>query len=193
MALIRTLLSPASMSRSSTCGLLPLVLTWMVAPGCSLADPPGGLDERIVAGQRLALAPLAEGDDRGVVAAEVPVGKSGQLVGGGREAHPVLGRGHLAVALQGDAAEAVGVARRRGRQRALVAAVEGVLRGVAAVLECAVGEVVDEAVAGERARRAAWTAAGRSARPYLAGCHHAKVSVRIAAHSSSPSCSTTAV
>ena len=106
---------------------------------------------------------------------EVPVGEAHQLVGGGREAHPVLRERALTVALQGDAAQAVGVAAGRSGQRALVAAVEGVLRRVAAVLEGAVGEVVDEAVAGQR-RRAASTAAGRSARPYRAGSHHSKLS-----------------
>ncbi len=45
----------------------------------------GGLDQRVVAGQRLALAPLAEGDDGGVVALQVPVGERDELVGGGRE------------------------------------------------------------------------------------------------------------
>ena len=77
------------------------------------------------------------------------VRKAGELIRGRREAHARLRRRRLAVGLQRDAAEAVGVARRRGGQRSLVAAQERVLGGVAAQLGRADGEVVDEPVAGQ--------------------------------------------
>ena len=115
-------------------------------------DPPGGLLESGGPGERLALAALAEGDDAGVGAAEMVRGEVGELGGGGGVAHPRLRGGHR-VGLERDAAQAVGVAGGRGRQRPLVAAVEGVLGGVAVVLERADGELVDHPVAGEGTAR----------------------------------------
>jgi hypothetical protein len=75
--------------------------------------------------------------------------QSGQLRHRRREAHPLLRGRHRTVALEGDAAETVGVAGGRRGQCRLVAAEEGVLRGVAAVFESTAGKVVDQTVARE--------------------------------------------
>src|SRR5581483_9055491 len=103
-------------------------------------------------GQRLTLASLPEGDDVGVLAAQVVIGKAGQFFRGGCVAHARLRGGHV-LGLQRDAAEAVGVAGGRGRERRFVAAVEGVLRRVAVVLEGTDAELLDDAVARQRTPR----------------------------------------
>ena len=72
--------------------------------------------------QGLALAALAEADHRARRCLQMRHGDFGDLRRSGDKADTVLGGGAAAGGLQGDAAHASGVARRRGGQGRLVTA-----------------------------------------------------------------------
>ncbi len=111
------------------------------------ADPARRFDEDRAEECRLALAALAEAHHAARHAREMCERGVGHLARRGRDVQPVVTGAKGAVRLQRDAADALGIARDRHRQRPLVTAEEEVLRRAAAVLERAALELPHDAIA----------------------------------------------
>ena len=109
--------------------------------------------ELLPAHERLALAPLPEAHHHAAPRApEVAERDLRHLVRGRGDRDPLVARGRHPLLRLGEAADARGVARRRRRDRPLVAQVERVLRGEAAPLERAARELPVDRVRARRER-----------------------------------------